>query len=124
SALEVAAFLESHPLVERVIYPGLKSHPQYELGASQMSGYSGLMSFIPRGNDQATVEMIRHLKYFELGPSWGGFESLINTPGVGISEEMSDATGIPLRLVRISIGLEKSASLMEDLDQALQTLRR
>jgi cystathionine gamma-lyase len=123
SAMQVAAFLESHPLVERVLYPGLQSHPQYELGKRQMTGYSGLMSFVPKGNDQAIIDMIRSLRYFELGPSWGGFESLINTPGVGINEEMSVMTGIPQGLVRISVGLEQPQSLMEDLDQALLTLR-
>ncbi len=123
SAMQVAAFLESHPLVERVLYPGLESHPQYELGKRQMTGYSGIMSFVPKGNDQAIMDMIHSLRYFELGPSWGGFESLINTPGVGINEEMSVMTGIPQGLVRISVGLEQPQSLMEDLDQALLTLR-
>ncbi|MFK7696196.1 trans-sulfuration enzyme family protein [Paenibacillus sp. HJGM_3] len=123
SALQIALFLEQHPLVERVIYPGLTSHPQYELGASQMTGYSGLFSFVPRGSDQAIHDMIGKLRFFEFGPSWGGFESLVNAPGLGISDEVSRATGIPHGLIRLSIGLEQPQTIMEDLDQALQTLK-
>lgn len=122
SALRMAAFLEQHPKVERVFYPGLASHPQYELGRKMMSGYSGLMSFIPRGNDEAINKMFPKLRFFELGPSWGGFESLINGVGVGISEQASRATGIPHGLVRISVGLERVETLMEDLDNALSSL--
>lgn len=122
TGMQVAAFLESHPKVETVFYPGLASHPQYELGRKYLSGYTGLLSFVPKGTEQAISDMIRRLRYFELGPSWGGFESLINTPGLGISEEASKATGIPHGLVRISIGLERADSLIEDLDQALHGL--
>lgn len=122
SAMKIAEFLENHPKVERVYYPGLKSHPQYELGRKLFSGYTGLMSFLPRGSEQAIKDMIPMLKYFELGPSWGGFESLVNDPGIGISEEASQLTGIPKGLVRISVGLESVDALMEDLDQALNSL--
>lgn len=123
STMQIATFLESHPMVERVLYPGLKSHPQYELGAKQMTGYTGLFSIVPKGSDQAITDMIRKLRYFELGPSWGGFESLVNLPGIGISDEVSETTGIPHGLIRLSIGLEQPQSLMQDLDQALNSLR-
>ncbi|RKN82058.1 aminotransferase class I/II-fold pyridoxal phosphate-dependent enzyme [Paenibacillus ginsengarvi] len=122
SAMTVAAFLESHPKVERVFYPGLPSHPGYELGRKQLAGYTGLISFVPRAEDQAIRDMIPKLRYFEHGPSWGGFESLIVDVGVGISEEASRSTGIPHGLVRISVGLERAETLMADLDQALNTL--
>lgn len=122
SALRIAAFLETHPCVERVLYPGLRSDPQYELGQSQMSGYSGLMSFVPRCGTDRVLGLIKGLRLFEEGPSWGGFESLINSPGLWLDEETSVRHGIPRGLLRISIGLENAESLMEDLDQALRSV--
>ncbi|WP_127588417.1 trans-sulfuration enzyme family protein [Paenibacillus koleovorans] len=123
SAMKIAAFLEDHPQIERVYYPGLKSHPQYELGARQMTGYSGLLSFLPKGDMQAISDMLPRLRYFEIGPSWGGFESLANGIGIGIESEASEATGIPQGLVRISVGLEEPETLMQDLDQALRSMK-
>jgi len=122
SAMKVAEFLENHSKVHRVLYPGLKSHPQYKLGKKQMTGYSGLMSFIPKGSPEDIMSFVKALKYFEEGPSWGGYESLISTPGVGMDEETSKRTGIPQGLVRISIGLENVDTLIQDLDQALSLL--
>lgn len=122
SALRIAAFLEAHPCVERVLYPGLRSDPQYELGQSQMSGYSGLMSFVPRCDTDQVLGLVKGLRLFEEGPSWGGFESLINSPGLWLDEETSVRHGIPRGLLRISIGLENADSLMEDLDQALRSV--
>lgn len=122
NAMKIAEFLENHPKVERVYYPGLKSHPQYELGRKLLSGYTGLMSFLPRASDQAIRDMIPKLRYFEYGVSWGGFESLIIGPGVGLSEEASLATGIPRGLLRISVGLESVDSLINDLDDALNNM--
>ncbi|HZG78782.1 MAG TPA: aminotransferase class I/II-fold pyridoxal phosphate-dependent enzyme [Paenibacillus sp.] len=120
SGMRIAAFLASHPLVERVSYPGLRSHPEYELGRRQMAGYSGVMSFVPRGGPERVMPMVKRLRLFEEGPSWGGFESLINTPGLWLDEETSARRGIPRGLVRISVGLESPEALMDDLDQALQ----
>lgn len=121
NGLRVAKFLEEHPLVERVLYPGLPSHPQYELGRKQMSGYTGLLSFVPKCPRDKVYGIIKKLKFFEEGPSWGGFESLINSPGLWLDEETSRKHGIPPGLLRISIGLEPAESLMEDLDQALRS---
>lgn len=123
SGMKVAKFLEEHPAVERVFYPGLQSHPQFELGRKQMSGYSGLMSFVPKGSAEQIRAFIKQLSFFEEGPSWGGFESLINSPGVGISEEASNLTGIPSGLVRISVGLEKAETLIDDLDRGLFAMK-
>ncbi len=123
SGMKVAKFLEEHPAVERVFYPGLQSHPQFELGRKQMSGYSGLMSFVPKGSAEQIRAFIKQLSFFEEGPSWGGFESLINSPGVGISEEASSLTGIPSGLVRISVGLEKAETLIDDLDRGLFAMK-
>lgn len=118
SAMKIAAYLESHPKVKQVFYPGLPSHPQYELGQRQMSGYSGLMSFVPRGSREQIRQFMKSLRLFEEGPSWGGFESLINSPGLWIDEETSRQSGIPLGLIRISVGLEHVDSLLEDFEQA------
>lgn len=122
SALKVAAYLESHPKVKRVLYPGLPSHPQYELGRKLMTGYSGLFSFVPDGSQQQVHQVMKSLRHFEEGPSWGGFESLVNSPGLGIDEETSKRTGIPQGLLRISVGLEHVDTILEDLEQALLKL--
>jgi cystathionine beta-lyase/cystathionine gamma-synthase len=119
NAMQVARFLEEHPKVERVLYPGLPSHPQYDLGRKQMSGYSALLSFVPKGTDTEIASMVDALRYFQKGPSWGGFESLVSPAGVGLSEEESLQRGIPQGLVRIHVGLEDVSTLMEDLDRAL-----
>lgn len=122
NAGKVAAFLAGHPMVERVLYPGLASHPQHELAKSQMSGTSGLFSFVPRGDREQITGFMKRLRLFEEGPSWGGFESLINSPGLWLSEAASRESGIPQGLVRISIGLENADSLMEDLDASLNKI--
>ncbi|MNR08326.1 Cystathionine gamma-synthase [compost metagenome] len=121
---KVAAFLEGHSHVSAVYYPGLSSHPQYELGCKQMSGYSGLMSFVPKGDKGQIMKMMKSLRYFEEGPSWGGFESLINSPGLWVNEETSLLSGIPIGLMRISVGLEHVDSIIEDLDRALIGMTR
>ncbi|CAN7221968.1 trans-sulfuration enzyme family protein [Paenibacillus sp. LjRoot56] len=121
---KVAAFLEGHSHVSAVYYPGLPSHPQYELGCRQMSGYSGLLSFVPKGDKQQIMKMMKSLRYFEEGPSWGGFESLINSPGLWVNEETSLLSGIPIGLMRISVGLERADSIIEDLDRALIGMTR
>ena len=122
SGMTVARFLESHAKIERVLYPGLESHPQYQLAQRQMTGCSGLMSFVPRGSDNDIRRFTKALRLFEEGPSWGGYESILNTPGVGITAERSKAEGIPMGLVRISIGLENTESIVDDLDQGLRSL--
>lgn len=123
SAGRIAAWLEAHPLVEQVCWPGLPSHPQHALARSQMSGYSGLLSFVPRGTREQIAGFVKRLALFEEGPSWGGFESLVNTPGLWIDEETSRRTGMPQRLVRISVGLEDTDALLDDLDRALTGMK-
>lgn len=122
NAMQVAAFLEAHPCVDAVHYPGLPSHPQYELGRKLMSGYSGLLSFIPKGDRQQIQSMMKSLRFFEEGPSWGGFESLINSPGLWVNEETSRESGIPIGLLRISVGLEHADTIIGDLDRALNEM--
>lgn len=124
NAYRVARFLRDHPLIESVYYPGLEEHPQYELGRRQMSGCSGLLSFVPRGVSPAAIDrMPQAMELFQVGPSWGGFESLMNFPGANIAPDVSERTGIPRGLVRISVGLESCESIMEDLDRGLHSIR-
>ena len=124
SAAAVAEFLENHPRVRRVCYPGLPSHEEHEIAKTQMTGFSGLMSFVPDGDDEAIMHMVKSLDVFEEGPSWGGFESVVNTPGINPNQEMLAFEGIPKGLVRISVGLEDADTLIADLDRALTAMPR
>ena len=122
SALKVAKFLESHPRVKKVFYPGLESDEGHEIAKSQMTGYSGLLSFVPDGDNEAILHMMKSTQVFEEGPSWGGFESIFNTPGLSDNMEMLEFQGIPTGLVRISIGLEDADTIIKDLDRALSAM--
>lgn len=122
SAGRVARFLEQHPRVRKVYYPGLESDAGHAQAETQMTGYSGLMSFIPDGDNQAIYAMVKSLDVFEEGPSWGGFESVVNTPGLNSNLDMLRFECIPQGLVRISIGLEDPETLIADLDRALNAM--
>ena len=86
----VAEFLEKHPKIKKVNYPGLKSFPQYELGKKQMTGYSGLMSFVIDTDDvQELKNFVNTLDVFSIGVSWGGHESLVHAPAIAYLKEMT-----------------------------------
>ncbi|CAD7091238.1 unnamed protein product [Hermetia illucens] len=125
NSLMVARFLESHPLVERVLHPGLPSHPQHELALRQSYGHSGIMSFYLKGNKDNMAKFMKSLKYFLFASSFGGPESLISTPATlshaFLSAEEREKLGITDNLIRLSIGLEDADSLIDDLDQALKS---
>lgn len=123
NAMKVAQFLENHPHVEKVFYPGLASHPQKELIDKQMIASSGLMSFVPKGTAEDAHKVIANLRLFPNGCSWGGFESLAVGLTIGKTEEESRKTGLPANLIRIHVGLENIDSLLEDLDQALSHIQ-
>ena len=127
SAMRVASFLEGHPKVKKVRYPGLKSHPQYELGTSQMSGYSGLMGFQLATEDLPSIKrFFNGLTYFQIGVSWGGHESLIYAPAISYLKELPPERfkdlGISLGDMRISVGLENPDDLIQDLSSALELI--
>lgn len=127
SALKVAEFLECHSKISLVNYPGLASHPQYELGKQQMKGYTGLLSFkISTDNLDKIKAFVNTLKLFQIGVSWGGHESLVYVPAISYLKELSpdqfEAMGISLGDVRISVGLEDVDDLIHDLDQALSNI--
>jgi cystathionine beta-lyase/cystathionine gamma-synthase len=125
NAMKVAHFLETHPKIAQVRYPGLPSFPQYELGKKQMTGYSGLLSFQLKTNDIEKVKAFYNaLKMFHKGVSWGGFESLAYAPAISYLKELSPEQfanmAISLSDIRISVGLENAEDLIADLSQALK----
>ena len=127
SALAVAQFLESHPKIEKINYPGLKSFPQFELGKKQMTGYGGLMSFQLKTTDLNKIKaFFNNLNLFQIGVSWGGHESLIYAPAISylkeLSKEQFEGMGISLGDMRISIGLENTEDLIEDLYNGLKLI--
>lgn len=115
----VAAFLESHPKVEKVFYPGSATYEQPELFEKYLTGTNGLMSFVPKGSEEDVRRFTNSLHYFQNGCSWGGFESLCVL--LNNSEE-AKAFGQPDHLVRIHVGLEDADTLIADLKQALDQL--
>ncbi len=123
SSLELARWLESHPKVEKVIYPGLESHPQHALAKKQMLGFSGMISFYVKGGLNEAQKLLKQVKLFTLAESLGGVESLIEHPGImthaSVPLEIRTANGISDNFIRISVGLEDLADLKADLDQAL-----
>lgn len=127
NGLAVAKFLENHPCVEKVIHPGLPSHPQYELSRRQCFGQSGMLSFYIKGNNlEVSKKFFKQLKVFTLAESLGGYESLCELPSVmthaSVPKEMRDKLGITDGLIRVSCGLENAEDLINDLDQALRAV--
>lgn len=124
NALAVAMYLENHPKIAKVNYPGLRSFDQYQLGQRQMTGYTGLLSFRLKTTDLEQVKaFFNGLKLFKIGVSWGGHESLIYALAISYIKEMTPeqfaATGLAYGDMRISVGLEHTEDLIADLEQAL-----
>jgi cystathionine gamma-synthase len=120
NAARVADMLTSHPAVTDVRYPGLPSHPGHEVAAKQMRDFGGMVSFRVRGGESAAVAICGRTRLFTLGESLGGVESLVEHPG---RMTHASAAGSPLEvpddLIRLSVGIETGADLVEDLRQAL-----
>ncbi len=118
----VAQFLSEHPEVRKVYYPGLKSHPQYELARRQMSGFGGMISFETGSLDRAR-RVLEGVRLLTLGESLGGVESLISHPATmthaSVPETERNRLGITDGLVRVSVGIEDAEDIIEDLDRAL-----
>lgn len=123
NALSAARFLEAHPLVRRVFFPGLPSHPQHELARRQMDGFSGMVSFELDGGRDAAFAFLAALRLFLLAESLGGVESLVSHPATmthaSIPAEERERRGIGEGLVRLSVGIEDAGDLIDDLGQAL-----
>ena len=124
NAMKVAQFLEASPHVTRVVYPGLKSHPQHQLACEQMSGFGGMISFYLKGGLQQARHFLESVKIFALAESLGGVESLVEHPGImthaSVPSERRAQLGIDDSMVRISVGVENIEDLLWDLDQALK----
>lgn len=124
NALALAQWLESQTAVEKVIYPGLTSHPQHELATRQMNGYGGIVSIVLKGGFEAAKRFCERTELFTLAESLGGVESLVNHPAVmthaSIPVERREKLGISAGLVRLSVGVEEVGDLMVDLERALQ----
>jgi cystathionine gamma-lyase len=124
NALQVARWLEQHPAVERVIYPGLPDHPGHDLAMRQMNGQGGgIISIDLKGGIEHSRRMLERCRLFSLAESLGGVESLINHPAImthaSVPPEVRARLGISDTLVRLSVGVEDLNDLIEDLDQAL-----
>lgn len=121
NALAIAHYLEKHPKVAKVYYPGLASHPNHAVAAKQMTGFSGIVSV--ELNDEVNVEtFIAALSYFTLAESLGGVETLIEVPALmthaSIPKAEREKTGIKDNLIRISVGIEDEEDLIADLEHA------
>ena len=121
----IAAWLDAHPAVERVIYPGLESHPQHELAKRQMNGFGGMMSFVVKGGLEPATRLLKRCKIFTLAESLGGVESLIEHPAImthaSVPPEIRQELGIDDGLIRISTGIEHVDDLIADLAFALES---
>ncbi|MBX9723127.1 MAG: PLP-dependent aspartate aminotransferase family protein, partial [Candidatus Obscuribacterales bacterium] len=123
NAITVANYLEGHPGIESVIYPGLKSHPQHELAAEQMNGFGGMVSCVVKGGLEAAKNVVNNTKLFQLAESLGGVKSLICHPAsmthAPIPKELREHCGIVDGLIRLSVGIESAEDLIKDLERVI-----
>ncbi len=124
NAQKIASFLEKHEKVERVLYPGLKSHPQHTLAKQQMDGFGGMITFFIKGGLVESRKFLERVKLFRLAESLGGVESLIEHPALmthhSIPKKTRESIGLSDNLIRVSVGIEDAHDLMSDLNQALK----
>ena len=126
NAMQLAQWLEKQSKVEKVIYPGLVSHPQHFLAKTQMNGYGGMISFIIKGGLRAAKKLLESVEIFALAESLGGVESLIEHPAImthaAVPQKMREKLGISNGLIRLSVGIENIEDLRKDLAQALRKI--
>ncbi|GIL17094.1 MAG: cystathionine gamma-synthase [Oligoflexia bacterium] len=127
NAKQIAEFLSNHPKVEKVIYPGLPSHPQHELAQSQMLGFGGMITFYIKGGLSAARALLENVNVFALAESLGGVESLIEHPAImthaSVPAETRKALGIDDGLIRLSVGVEDIEDLLRDLKNAFDQVK-
>lgn len=127
NARAIAEYLEKHPAVEAVHYPGLPSHPQFDLAKSQMTGFGGMVSFVVKGGLEAAKDVVSNTKLFQLAESLGGVKSLICHPATmthkPIPKEVREHCGIVDGLIRVSTGIEEAADLIADLERVLPKVK-
>jgi len=124
NALRLARFLATHPKVARVYYPGLPSHPDYEIARRQMKGYGGVVSFEISGDKEDTSRFVDHLQIPYIGPTLGGVESIVQQQAlfVSLDPEERRASGVSDSLVRYAVGVEDADDLIADVAQALDAV--
>lgn len=127
NAMQIASYLQDHAGVDKVYYPGLASHPQFELAQKQMSGFGGMVSVKLKGDLEISRRFLEHCRIFQLAESLGGVESLIEHPAImthaSVPKEKRQQLGIDDTLVRLSVGIEHVDDLIGDLAQALERSR-
>ncbi len=128
NAMEIARFLEKNSHIEKVIYPGLESFPQFQLAKSQMDGYGGIVSFYLKANLDKTKKFLENCQIFALAESLGGVESLIEHPAImthgSVDISVRKKLGILDNFIRISVGIENVEDLIEDLENAIIAMER
>jgi cystathionine gamma-lyase len=128
NAAALARFLEGHPQVERVSYPGLPSHPQHALARRQMTGFGGMLTFVLRGGLPAAAAFLRAVRIFACAESLGGVESLIEHPAImthaSVPKETREKLGIADGFIRVSVGIENVADLVADLERGFEAARK
>ena len=120
----VAIYLQHHPKIEKVYWPGLVDHPNHEVAKKQMNAFGGMLSFVPQGGDlKTTINIVENLELFTLAESLGGVESLAGHPAsmthASIPKAVREKSGVVDGLIRLSVGIEDVQDLIEDLDQAI-----
>jgi len=128
SALQIAEWLQQHPAVEKVYYPGLKNHPNHDVAVKQANGFGGIISFsLKTDTEEAAHAFVTSTRLFKLAESLGGIKSLLCHPASmthkSIPAVQRHAAGVNDSLIRLSVGLEDAADLINDLDQAFSTVR-
>ena len=128
NAFAVARYLSEHELVESVYYPGLPSHPQFDLAKTQMTGFGGIVGFVVKGGLEAAKSVVNSTELFQLGESLGGVKSLICHPATmthaPIPKEVREPLGIVDGLIRLSVGIEDAPDLLQDLEIALRVAQQ
>jgi len=123
SAMKIAEFLEGHPKIRKVFYPGLPSHPHHQIATEQMDGYGGVVSFWTKGNLKKVNKFLDSLQSIYIAPSLGGVESLMSHPATVTyyrnTRKERYALGITDQLCRLALGIEDPEDIIDDLDQAL-----
>lgn len=126
NGLAVARFLEAHPRVSKVFYPGLASHPQHNIARKLMTGFGGVVTFLLDADFEQTARFVDHLTIPQLAPSLGGTESLVEQPVImgywDVPRQERESLGMLDNLVRLSLGIEDVEDIIADLDQALQNV--
>lgn len=128
NAMKIAKWLEGHSQVESVVFPGLKSHPQYKIAKSQASGFSGMITFFIKGGLKSSKKFLSSVNLFSLAESLGGVESLIEHPAImthaSIPKKVRESLGIHDNLIRLSVGVEDVDDLIEDLSEAFKKAKK